>query len=102
MSASQGQTVQIHYVQERSHWVTSSSTRLRVELADSLQTRDSITPTLSQQLLQKYQHLICNNNLEVHIIPVMQQTNGIDCGLFAIANAVEFLTENGNPLQMHV
>ena len=33
----------------------------------------------------------------MYILPVDQQTNAVGCGVYAIANAVEFLHEDGNP-----
>ena len=50
------------------------------------------------QLFDRYASMVTDGVLEVHLLPVMQQTNSIDCGIYAIANAVEFLTEEGNPL----
>ena len=31
------------------------------------------------------------------MLPVQQQVNCFDCGVHAIANAIEFLVEDGNP-----
>ena len=88
------QCVQIHFDRARHHWVTSATTRMRVELADSIFSR-KLSATLCTQLRQKYSS--DSNPLSVYIIPVDQQTNSIDCGVYAIANAVEFLFEDGNP-----
>jgi len=38
------------------------------------------------------------NVLSVFVLPTQQQTNGVDCSCYAIATAVEFLTEDGDPL----
>ena len=67
---------------------------MRVELADSL-TSGKISESLNNQLRQKYSN--STEHLSVFVIPVDQQNNSIDCGLYAIANAVEFLSEGGNP-----
>lgn len=101
MTATATQSVEIHYVRERMHWVTSSTTRLRVEVADSLLSDDCLTPSLRDQLLQRYSSVAVDGELQINILPVMQQTNGIDCGVYAIANAVEFLTPGGNPQSVY-
>lgn len=95
-SPTSAQSVQIHFDQDRHHWVTSTSTRQRVEVADSL-ISNNISQSLQNQLLQKYAPFVTNGTLRVFILPVDQQVNGQDCGLHAIANAVEFLEDDGNP-----
>ena len=67
---------------------------MRVELADSLISR-KLSESLCTQLRQRYSNT--SNPLSVYILPVDQQTNAVDCGIYAIANAVEFLHEDGNP-----
>jgi hypothetical protein len=48
-------------------------------------------PTLAKQLQELYGHKInSNGKLEVIDLPVQQQPNGADCGLFAIANGFAF------------
>jgi Ulp1 family protease len=91
------QSVQIHYDPERSHWITSSTTRQRVEVADSL-SNGALTRSIQEQLLQKYGTVGQGGSLPVYLLPVKQQVNGVDCGVHAIANAIEFLIEDGNPL----
>lgn len=90
------QAVQIHYDENRRHWVTSSTVRNRIELADSLST-GRISDSVSAQLKQRYATLTNDHKLSVYILPVQQQVNGVDCGCHAIATAVEFLVEEGNP-----
>ena len=34
----------------------------------------------------------------MYLLPVMQQNNSVDCGVYAIANAIEFVADNGNPM----
>ena len=67
---------------------------MRVELADSIFSR-KLSATLCTQLRQKYSS--DSSPLSVYIIPVHQQTNSVDCGVYPIGNAVEFLYEDGNP-----
>ena len=106
-------SVQIHHDPQRQHWITSSTVRQRVEVADSLsngtlssrqsqqwiaQSTDSLSNgTLSRsiqdQLNQKYSCLAVDG-----ILPVRQQDNSVDCGVYAIANAIEFVVDNGNPI----
>ena len=93
----QNPCVQIHYDAQRQHWITSSTTRQRVEVADSL-SNGSISQTIEDQLGQKYSSLASDGILPVYLLPVRQQDNSTDCGVYAIANAVEFVEENGNPM----
>ena len=36
-------------------------------------------------------------NIKINALPVQQQTNGVDCGLFALAFCSEILLRNSNP-----
>lgn len=92
------QCVQIHYDESRKHWITSSTVRNRVELADSL-FNGSLSESLACQLRQRYRSFAFNNQLSVFVLPVLQQTNGVDCGVHAIATATEFLLEDGDVLK---
>lgn len=89
-------SVQIHFDEIRGHWVTSTDTRNRVDYADSLYNGE-LSASIRRQLLNRYSHLIQNGALEVYVLPVQRQCNAIDCGLHAVANAVEFVAEDGNP-----
>ncbi|KAJ1148422.1 hypothetical protein NDU88_001258 [Pleurodeles waltl] len=89
--------VQIHFDDIRNHWFTTSSKGCIVELADSLPLR-ALSPSTQKQLKQCYGALIQQGKLEVHLLSVDRQPNCDDCGLYAIANAVEFLSSEGNPM----
>jgi CRISPR/Cas system-associated endoribonuclease Cas2 len=91
------QCVQIHYDESRLHWVTSSTVRGRVEVADSLY-NGRLSDSLINQLRQRYATLAVDNQISVFVLPVQQQTNGVDCGVHAIASAIEFLVNDGDPL----
>jgi hypothetical protein len=78
--------VQIHH-NGRDHWVLS----IQIEngdiyFLDSL--RLKINTSLEFQLCKMYGQN--NNRILIKIPEVQKQDNSIDCGLFAIANAVEF------------
>ena len=79
------------------NWITSATTRNRVEVADSFR-NGSLTRSISDQLSAKYSCLAVDGILPVYLLPVTQQDNSVDCGVYAIANAIEFLVDNGNPL----
>ena len=83
----QYQSVQIHHDPQRQHWITSSTTRQRVEIADSLSS-GSLSRSIQDQLGQKYSCLAVDGILPVYLLPVMQQNNSVDCGVYAIANAI--------------
>ena len=89
-------SVQIHFDEDRKHWATSSSTRGRVEFADSLN-KGKLSQSIVHQLQQCYASLAVNGKLTVYVLPVQQQSNSIDCGCHAIATATEFLADDGNP-----
>ena len=52
-------------------------------------TRNIMTPSLSIQLALLYGKN-SDQDLEIILIETQKQTNGVDCGLFAIAHLVEF------------
>ena len=56
------------------------------------QARFIMTPSLSIQLGLMYGENT-NHDLEVILIETQKQTNGVDCGVFAIALLVEFFTK---------
>ncbi|XP_029441575.1 uncharacterized protein LOC115081191 [Rhinatrema bivittatum] len=88
--------VQIHFDAGREHWFTSCRRGDRVEVADSLGPK-GLTPDSQRQLKQCYGELVKNGGLEVHLLRADCQPNRDDCGLYAIANAVEFLAPEGDP-----
>ena len=82
----QGPAVQIHHTGNH-HWVTSILTHTNeLFLLDSMY--DKLTTFLEIQLFQVYSN--SKKRLLVKIPEVQKQINKIDCGLYAIANAVEF------------
>ena len=78
--------VQIHHFD--GHWITSfrAANNDAVYVYDSLSSR-SIAPELIRQLRQLY--TTGGEKLAVHCPSVTQQTNGSDCGVFAIAFAID-------------
>jgi Ulp1 family protease len=81
---------QIHHT-GRDHWITS----VQKDADDPVIVFDSpvskpylITESLKMQLFTIYGKN--SNHLQIDIPQIQQQTNGVDCGIFAIANAVEF------------
>ncbi|CAL4089242.1 unnamed protein product [Meganyctiphanes norvegica] len=93
--------VQILFDEEREHWFTASNMREHVEIADSMMP-DSLTYSAKKQMVQCFRDYEENGVLKVHMLPVCQQDNEVDCGLYAIANAIEFICENGDPLSSYI
>jgi len=93
--------VQIHFDSDRGHWATSSTLRNRVEIADSLfkllLTHARPYAAITNQLCQIYSCLAMDDILDVFVLPTQRQNNGTDCGCHAVATAVEFLHEDGDP-----
>ncbi|CAC5424992.1 unnamed protein product [Mytilus coruscus] len=81
--------VQIHHT-GKSHWITSLQTKKdsAVYLLDSNSKDFRLTPSTEIQLSAIYSH--GKKNLLVKLPDVQQQTNGYDCGVYAIANVVEY------------
>ena len=76
-----GQCVQIHHTSQ-DHWVTSVQTNILDSLFEKLTVSQEI------QLSQIYSH--GKKRLLVKMPEIHKQTNSIDCGSYAIANAVEY------------
>ncbi|XP_066291223.1 polycystin-1-like protein 2 [Branchiostoma lanceolatum] len=83
-----GKGLQIHH-NNHQHWVLSSYTDGKVCLYDSLSV--PMTPSLQTQLYQSYAAFAdqTRNTLTVFLLDVQHQRNVLDCGLFAIAWAVD-------------
>ncbi|CAH1247231.1 PKD1L3 [Branchiostoma lanceolatum] len=83
-----GKGLQIHH-NNHQHWVLSSYTDGKVCLYDSLSV--PMTPSLQIQLYQSYAAFAdqARNTLTVFLPDVQRQKNVLDCGLFAIAWAVD-------------
>ncbi|OCT98220.1 hypothetical protein XELAEV_18010451mg [Xenopus laevis] len=89
-----GPSVQIHH--DRKNWLTSCLKPHHVEIADSSGKR-YLTDTLKKQIRECYGGAVtCDPVKMTAILDVDQQPNRYDCGVYAIANAYEFLA-NGNP-----
>ena len=74
----------------RMHWVaTSSDEEGNIYLYDSLFS-GSLDSTLENQLASIYR--THDSSFNVHVLPVQQQQNGSDCGVFAVAFLVEVAT----------
>ena len=67
------------------HWLLVFSSTGRVQVCDSLCT--NLTSVSKQCLKSLYQPLLKNGKLEVTFLPVEKQTDGFNCGLFALAYA---------------
>ncbi len=97
-----GPYVQVHHVPfGGGHWLLSrlDSDKKEVSIYDSLNSqRSSWSIDFIHQLHQLYGHLVKKDDkkLCVSLVVVQQQSNGSDCGGFAIANGFEIVT-GGNP-----
>jgi hypothetical protein len=83
-------TGQIHY-NGHNHWIFSCQTNADsdVYVLDSLPTGlNNLSTCVQMQLSQIYGK--CNDRLNVKVFLYDQQPNSSDCGLYAIASAVEF------------
>ena len=81
-------SVQIHHT-GKSHWVTSLQDKKdgTVYVLDSYSKTFTLTPSLEIQLSAIYGQGKTNLLIKPE---VQQQTNGYDCGVYALANLVEF------------
>ena len=81
--------LQIHFDDQRHHWVLSSFSNGEVRLYDSLSS-PKFTIGMEKQLLQLYKLTLPqdSNALLVTSVSVQQQKGICDCGLFSIAFAV--------------
>ena len=78
--------IQIFYGEERGHWVATSYQNQVVKVFDSAAT-GRLVPSLERQLVEFYKIVIKDNMLMVSLIPMQQQTNSVDCGVYCIAAA---------------
>ena len=67
------------------HWLLAFSSSGRVQVCDNLRT--NLTSVSKQCLKSFYQPLLKNGKLEVTLLPVEKETDGFNCGLFALAYA---------------
>ncbi|KAE8601137.1 hypothetical protein XENTR_v10013548 [Xenopus tropicalis] len=91
-----GPSVQIHYDSLEKHWLTSCFTMDHVEIADSAKIKHYCT-SLRKQINDCYSALVSDPEGTMEILDVDEQDNTHDCGVYAIANAYEFLS-GGNPI----
>ena len=89
--------VQIHHT-GNSHWVVSFQFKndKRIYLLDSLYSQQRIPTSLRLQLALLYGQ--GNENLQVLTPVISKQKGGSDCGIYAIANMVEFCIGNFLPI----
>ncbi|XP_077155992.1 uncharacterized protein LOC143818622 [Ranitomeya variabilis] len=88
--------VQIHYDQEREHWLTTCYKNGQIFVADSSKSRN-LSPSISQQIINMYSAVVNNPLEDLRFINVAQQKNSYDCGLYAIAFAYELMADGGEP-----
>jgi Ulp1 family protease len=81
--------IKIHHT-GKSHWVTSLQDKKdgTVYVLDSYSKTFTLTPSLEIQLSAIYGQ--GKTNLLIKLPEVQQQTNGYDCGVYALVNLVEF------------
>ena len=98
--AKQAPSVNIHYNSEK-HWVTSFQFENGdIYLLDSnlgMKPEACLNDSLKVQLAQIYGQ--GKSKITVKIPHVQQQNNGYDCGLFAIANMMEFVSNRYDGLR---
>ena len=70
------------------HWVLSSTIGQTLKIFDSLKRSNEVDVRLLRQLNQLYG---VNQSYECEVLNCQQQDNSSDCGVFAIANAVELV-----------
>ncbi|XP_071970240.1 uncharacterized protein [Engystomops pustulosus] len=87
-----GPSVQIHHDEDRLHWFTSCFRNGRILIADS--SYKTLSRAGMRQLIELYSRVAHDPLDIVTFVDVDQQPNGYDCGLYAIANAYEFLVGN--------
>ncbi|XP_077127909.1 uncharacterized protein LOC143783380 [Ranitomeya variabilis] len=88
--------VQIHYDEERMHWLTTCYKNGQIFVADSSNSRN-LSPSIRQQIINMYSEVVDNPLKNLRFIDVDQQKNCYDCGLYAIAFAYELMADGGEP-----
>ena len=79
------------------HWLLAFTSSGRVQVRDSLRT--NLTSISKKCLKSLFQSLKKNGKLEVTFLPVDKQTNGFNCGLFALGYA-SILLDGKSPLML--
>ena len=87
-SVSRTNSIQIHHIGSRNHWVTTSSNETGdVTLYDSLRHGSDLSNDLKQQIACMYK--TDEPQMTVSVARVQQQKGGSDCGLFSVAFAFD-------------
>ena len=92
-----GKFLQIVHVPEN-HWVLISRGKFQeINLYDSLKT----TKSYPKKVLKTVARIAsCSQQtLQINVMPTQQQRNSIDCGVFAITNAVELLSSGDSVIE---
>ena len=85
----------------RIHWIAVSifnCNKGEINLMDSL--FQGRVPDHSKQQLSALLNLR-NKNIKINVLPVQQQTNGVDCVLFALEFCSEILLTNFKPIRIY-
>ena len=87
--------LQIHH-NGTNHWITSVKHNERIYFLDSLLNTDNISMSINTALELQLAALYGSpgKNMEINVPRVQHQENSTCCGVFAIANAVEFCVNN--------
>ncbi len=101
--------LQIFFVSERHHWITTALINGDVHLFDSSY-EGQLTPSAELQIVQMYQPLIDQHGLVMTVVPIQQQEGSNNCGLFSIAaayhaakgNDIAAITFNENRMRSHL
>ncbi|KAM4043623.1 uncharacterized protein ACNLHF_013857 [Anomaloglossus baeobatrachus] len=92
----QKNAVQIHYDEERVHWLTTCFKNGEILVADSINRR-KLSLSIRQQIINMYGEVVDEPLEHLSFLNVDQQENCYDCGVFATAFAYEFLADGGDP-----
>ncbi|XP_073527829.1 uncharacterized protein [Phyllobates terribilis] len=88
--------VQIHYDEERVHWLTTCYKNGQIFVADSMNS-GNLSQSIREQIINMYREVVEEPLKHLTFIDVDQQKNYYDCGLFAIAFAYELMADGGEP-----
>ena len=78
--------IQIFFVEERQHWITTALLNGELYLFDSC-FNGTLSPSVERHIAQMYGPLITDNGLLLSVVPIQQQEGANNCGVFAIAAA---------------
>ena len=98
-SATEHETCQVLYADN--HWIAAGCGGGKVVIANSM--GETIPPVLVKQLKQLYIHqMTSDGGLVVDLLQCAQQSNGSDCGFFAVAFLFEWATAHSLNIQLEV